>query len=103
MLQTVKAEAQRLQVPMPNPERINKVRKSMAMIKVVIGERERAVQKLSELGYTSAIQEDEALQERDLIDSEENSSESIDEASKNKMMDNENGEVKTNINEKSRI
>ena len=53
MLQTVKAEAKNLQVPMPNPERIMKVRKSMAQIKVVIGERERALKKLEALGYVS--------------------------------------------------
>ena len=56
MLQTVKAEARRLQMPMPNPERIKKVQKSMAMIKVVIGERERAVQRLAEIGYQSEEQ-----------------------------------------------
>ena len=53
MLQTVKAEAKNLQVPMPNPERIMKVRKSMAQIKVVIGERETALKKLEALGYVS--------------------------------------------------
>eukprot|EP00795_Rhopilema_esculentum_P013057 gene13057-3833_t len=60
MLQTVKAEAKRLQVPMPNPERIKKVQKSMAMIKRVIGERELAVKKLEVLGYQSQFQEDAA-------------------------------------------
>ena len=58
MLQTVKAEAKRLEVPMPNPERIMKVRKSMAMIKVVIGEREKAIQKLADIGYLPELQEE---------------------------------------------
>jgi len=58
MLQTVKAEAKRLEVPMPNPERLRKVQKSMAMIKVVIGERERAVQKLASMGYRPEFQEE---------------------------------------------
>lgn len=53
MLQTVKAEAKNLQVPMPNPERIMKVKKSMAQIKIVIGERETALKKLEALGYVS--------------------------------------------------
>ena len=60
MLQTVKAEAKRLQVPMPNPERIKKVQKSMAMIKRVVGERELAVKKLEVLGYQSQFQDDAA-------------------------------------------
>ena len=60
MLQTVKAEARRLEVPMPNPERLKKVQKSMAMIKLVIGERERAVQKLADMGYRSEFQEETA-------------------------------------------
>ena len=62
MLQTVKAEAKRLQMPMPNPERIKKVQKSMAMIKVVIGERERAVHRLAEIGYQSEEQGETTLE-----------------------------------------
>lgn len=57
MLLTVREEAKRLQMPMPNPERIVKVRKSMAMIKVVVGERELAVQKLADMGYQSQFKE----------------------------------------------
>ena len=69
MLQTVKAEAKRLEVPMPNPERIMKVQKSMAMIKVVIGERERAIQKLANVGCKAELQE-EILHEIDNRESE---------------------------------
>ena len=75
MLQTVKAEAKRLQMPMPNPERIKKVQKSMAMIKVVIGERERAVQKLAEMGYKPQCQEES--QETDCTEEKNDSQKSM--------------------------
>ena len=39
MLLTVQEEAQQLEVVMPSPERLHKVKKSMAMIKVVLDER----------------------------------------------------------------
>jgi hypothetical protein len=39
MLLTVQAEARRQEVIMPSPERFHKVKKSMAMIKVVLDER----------------------------------------------------------------
>ncbi len=57
MLQTVREEAKRLQIPMPGPERMTKVQKSMAMIKVVIGERERALKALEKMGYQSVAEE----------------------------------------------
>eukprot|EP00794_Sanderia_malayensis_P016975 gene16975-18686_t len=62
MLQTVKEEARRLQIPMPSPERIKKVQKSMAMIKVVIAERERAIKEIEQQGYKSATLENLHLQ-----------------------------------------
>lgn len=43
MLLTLKHEARRQGEIMPSPERMRKVRKSMARIRVVLGERERAV------------------------------------------------------------
>lgn len=43
MLLTVQEEAKRQEVVMPSPERIHKVKKSMAMIKVVLGERVSAM------------------------------------------------------------
>ena len=39
MLLTVQEEAHRQEVVMPSPERLHKVKKSMAMIKVVLDER----------------------------------------------------------------
>ncbi len=39
MLLTVQEEAKRQEVVMPSPERFHKVKKSMAMIKVVLHER----------------------------------------------------------------
>ena len=39
MLLTVEEEAKRQEVIMPSPERLHKVKKSMAMIKVVLHER----------------------------------------------------------------
>jgi large subunit ribosomal protein L47 len=46
MLLTLKHEARRQGERMPSPERMRKVRKSMARIKVVLGERERAVKEI---------------------------------------------------------
>ncbi|XP_031575536.1 39S ribosomal protein L47, mitochondrial-like [Actinia tenebrosa] len=46
MLNTLKHEANRQGVPMPSPERYHKVKKSMAVIKLVLGEREKALQDL---------------------------------------------------------
>eukprot|EP00041_Stephanoeca_diplocostata_P041801 m.8995 g.8995 ORF g.8995 m.8995 type:complete len:329 (+) comp6795_c0_seq1:90-1076(+) len=42
MLFTVRQEARRMQTSMPAPERVRKVRRGMAAIKQVLGERERA-------------------------------------------------------------
>ncbi|XP_046851022.1 39S ribosomal protein L47, mitochondrial-like, partial [Xenia sp. Carnegie-2017] len=44
MLLTVQEEAKRLQVVMPSPERLHKVKKSMAMIKLVVDERKHAIE-----------------------------------------------------------
>ena len=48
MLMTVKLESERQKRNMERPDRISKVRASMAAIKTVIGERERALQEASE-------------------------------------------------------
>ncbi|CAB3987271.1 39S ribosomal L47, mitochondrial [Paramuricea clavata] len=53
MLLTVQAEARRQEVVMPSPQRFHKVKKSMAMIKVVLDERKRAIEAI-ERNYKNA-------------------------------------------------
>ena len=55
MLLTLKHEARRQGEGMPSPERMVKVRKSMARIKVVLGERERAVKDIRKANGQSIV------------------------------------------------
>ena len=48
MLLTVEEEAKRQEVIMPSPQRLHKVKKSMAMIKVVLNERRRAIEAIED-------------------------------------------------------
>ncbi|EDO49834.1 predicted protein [Nematostella vectensis] len=57
MLDTLMHEAKRQGVPMPSPERYHKVKKSMAMVKLVLGERERAIQELSQQQWPFDVQD----------------------------------------------
>ena len=75
MLQTLKHEAKRLQIPMPAPERLIKVQKSMAMIKVVIAEREKAVRTLEEIGYNPVPQEEIAVDQQGSVSNKLNADE----------------------------
>lgn len=59
MLMTLKHEAKRQSYPMPSPTRTHKVQKSMAAIKQVLSEREKAVKSLENESWPfDAIPED---------------------------------------------
>ncbi|KAK3740927.1 hypothetical protein QZH41_006095 [Actinostola sp. cb2023] len=59
MLNTLMHEAKRQGVPMPSPERYHKVKKSMAAIKLVLGEREIALKDLESQVWMFDKQADE--------------------------------------------